>query len=48
MLAWIFVLMIGVFLVSCAAVITTSCYQLVKLARQIPEKRGPLARSIEI
>lgn len=48
MLAWILVLMIGVFLVSCAAVITTSCYQLVKLVRQIPEKRGSLARSIEV
>ena len=48
MLAWILVLMIGAFLVSCVAVITTSCYQLVKLVRRIPENRRPLARSIEV
>ncbi|MDP4125336.1 MAG: hypothetical protein Q8912_00085 [Bacillota bacterium] len=48
MLAWILILMISIFLVSCATVIATSCYQLVKLVRRIPEKRGPLARSVEV
>ena len=48
MLAWILVLMIGGFLVGCSAVITSSCYQLVKSIRRIPGKRGPLSRSIEV
>lgn len=48
MLAWILVLMIGGFLVGCACVITTSCYQLVKSIRRIPGKRGPMSRIIEV
>lgn len=45
MLAWITALMIGVFLVGCAAHIVASCYQLIKLIRQIPRKREPLSRT---
>lgn len=48
MLAWILVMMIGIFLVSCATVITTSCYQLIKVIRPISEKRGPIAKSIQV
>ncbi|ODA41281.1 hypothetical protein DSBG_1891 [Desulfosporosinus sp. BG] len=48
MLAWILVLMIGGFLLGCATVITTSCYQLVKSIRRIPRKRGPLSRIVEV
>lgn len=48
MLAWILVLIIGGFLVGCAAVITTSCYQLVKSTLRIPGKRGPMSREIEV
>lgn len=48
MLAWILAIMISIFLVSCATVITTSCYQLLKLVRPTSEKRGPLAKSIQV
>jgi len=47
MLAWILVLIVGGFLVGCATVITTSCYQLVRSIRRIPGKQGPMSRIIE-
>ena len=47
MLAWILVLIIGGFLVGCGAVITTSCYQLIRSILRVPSKRGPLSRVIE-
>ena len=48
MLAWILVLIVGGFLVGCSAVITTSCYQLVRSIFRIPGKQGPMSGVIEV
>ncbi|KLU63962.1 hypothetical protein DEAC_c40920 [Desulfosporosinus acididurans] len=39
MLAWISMIMLCIFLGSCAVVTVTSCYQIFKLVRRLPGKR---------
>ncbi|AFM39731.1 hypothetical protein Desaci_0670 [Desulfosporosinus acidiphilus SJ4] len=39
MLTWISMIILSIFLISCAVVIVTSCYQIFKLIRQFPGER---------